>query len=151
MSHLGLDHLRPNDTASKAGRAPSSPRPRVLLVEDEGDIRDLLRDAIDDDGLVVVTAANGREALAMLQAGLRPAAILLDLMMPFMNGWDFRHEQLKDPELRQIAVVVITAAGFSVDTVRTQLGNVDLFPKPLHYLDLVDRLGRICRNTSPTR
>lgn len=148
MLHLGLDLMRPDDTASQAGRAESSPRPRVLLVEDEADIRDLLRDALDEDGFVVVTAANGREALEMLRTGLRPAAIVLDLMMPSMNGWDFRQEQLKDPELRQIPVVVITAAGFSVETVRAQLGNVDLFPKPLHYVALVDRLGRICRSAS---
>ena len=146
MSHVGLARLSPEDAASAAGQAecPS----HVLLIEDDADIRDLLRQSLEGDGFAVAPAANDREALEMLRKGLRPAAILLDLMMPVMDGWGFRYEQLKDPELRHIPVVVASAAGFSAETVRLQLGNVDYIPKPVPYLDLLDTLGRICRTTA---
>ena len=52
-------------------------------------------------------------------------------MMPVMDGWDFRHLQLQDPGLRDIPVVIVTAAGFSVETVHLQFGDVALIPKPV--------------------
>ena len=55
--------------------------------------------------------------------------ILLDLMMPRMNGWDFRHEQLKDDELKEIPIIVLTAAGFSEASVKDQFGYVEFLPK----------------------
>ena len=82
----------------------------------------------------------------MLRNGLRPSVILLDLMMPVMDGWDFRHEQLHDPTLKDIPVIVVTATGFSADTIRGQFGNVDVLPKPVPYFDL---LGFIDRAGSP--
>jgi CheY-like chemotaxis protein len=99
--------------------------------------------------LEVAAASNGREALRMLRDGLRPSAIILDLMMPVMDGWDFRHEQLRDPTLKDIPVVVITATGFSDNTVRMQLGEVALLPKPVPYLDLLAFIGRASGPPAP--
>jgi CheY-like chemotaxis protein len=91
-----------------------------------------------------VTAANGREALQFLRAGPRPSAILLDVMMPVMDGWDFRHAQLNDPSWRDIPVLLISASGFSVETIRLQFGDVELFRKPINYVALLQALGRAC-------
>ncbi len=63
-------------------------------------------------------------------------------MMPVMDGWDFRHEQLLDPALKDLPVVVITATGFSAESIRAQFGNVILLPKPVPYLELLALLGR---------
>jgi CheY-like chemotaxis protein len=96
------------------------------------------------NGFDVATAANGSEALGLLRSTPRPAAILLDLMMPVMDGWDFRQVQLADSQLRDVPVVVVTAAGFSEETIRLQFGDVEVIPKPVPYLTLLAALGRVC-------
>jgi CheY-like chemotaxis protein len=65
-------------------------------------------------------------------------------MMPVMDGWDFRHEQLNDPSLRDIPVLVVSASGFSTETIRMQFGDVELIRKPVHLFELLEALGRIC-------
>jgi CheY-like chemotaxis protein len=120
-----------------------------LLVEDDAAIVTPLVEALREEGLDVAIAENGREALDLLRGGLRPFVIILDLMMPVMDGWDFRYEQLSDPALRDIPVVVITATGFSAETIRAQFGNVDLLSKPVPYPELLDLLGRARGTGSP--
>ena len=121
-----------------------SSRPRLLLVDDDDAIRESLREALEEDGFEVVTAANGREALDCLRNNPRPSAILLDLMMPVMDGWEFRDAQLSDPSLRAIPVLVISASGSSAQSLRLQLGDVELIPKPVPYGGLLKALGRVC-------
>jgi CheY-like chemotaxis protein len=143
MSRNGLHILGPDNVSGgeteDVGATRSAP---VLLVEDDAAIAGSLGEALREEGLEVATALNGREALQVLRGGLRPSVILLDLMMPVMDGWDFRHEQLRDPALRDIPVVVVTATGFSPDTIRAQFGNVDLLPKPVPFTELLALLGR---------
>ncbi len=79
------------------------------MVEDDHLIREAIAEALDEEGFEVVEAANGREALDKLHAE-HASLVLLDLMMPVMDGWQFREEQLNDPELSQIPVVVLSAA-----------------------------------------
>jgi two-component system, chemotaxis family, chemotaxis protein CheY len=82
----------------------------VLVVDDDRDIRDVLTDALDAEGYVVVTAADGQEALDWLRSGTgRPCIILLDLMMPRMDGIQFRTELLNDNAFALIPVVVLSA------------------------------------------
>ncbi|HEY2594232.1 MAG TPA: response regulator [Chloroflexota bacterium] len=136
--------MKPGEAASEAV-VPTRPSPAsLLLVEDDAAVCDSLREALEYEGFKVATAANGREALVGLRDGLRPSAILLDLMMPVMDGWDFRYEQLRDPALKDIPVLVISASGFSADTIRAHLGNVELIPKPVPYVELLVALGRVC-------
>ena len=81
-------------------------RKSVLVVEDDPDIRETVADVLHEDGYPLATAANGREALDILARGDEPPGlILLDLMMPIMNGWQFL-EEVKD---RDIPVVVMSA------------------------------------------
>jgi len=138
------DVSRTDKPAFGAGALALARIPRLLLVEDDAAVRDSLREALQEEGCHVATATNGREALRLLQGGPRPDAILLDLMLPVMDGWDFRHEQLRDPALRDIPILIVTATGFSAETVCTQFGDVQLFPKPVPFLDLLAAIGRIC-------
>jgi CheY-like chemotaxis protein len=81
----------------------------VLIVDDEADIRDSLGDALGDEGYTVVTAANGKEALALLPGLKRPCAIILDIIMPVMSGTDFYRAMRETPESADIPVVVSTS------------------------------------------
>ncbi len=85
-----------------------STRP-ILVIEDDDDIRETIRDVLQDEGYRVDTAANGREAIDHLQDGHLPAVILLDLMMPVMNGAEFLDELSADPRLVTIPVIVVSA------------------------------------------
>ncbi len=80
----------------------------VLVVEDDCGIREALRDLLESEGLRVTGAVNGEDALAKLR-GRAPDLILLDLMMPVMNGWEFRIAQRRDPAIAGIPVVVLSA------------------------------------------
>jgi CheY-like chemotaxis protein len=116
---------------------PSPHRSVVLVVDDDPDLRAAISDLLEDEGYAVTSAADGREALAVLRAGLRPAVILLDLSMPVMSGSDFREYQLKDPGLREIPVVVFTAMGSELGDARWQTAGVSVFPKPFDVDELV--------------
>jgi len=89
-------------------RAPA--RRRLLVVEDDADVREVLVDALRAEGYEVAAAKNGREALSLLAAGPIPDAIVLDLLMPVMNGWEFREAQLRDTALARIPVIVVSAS-----------------------------------------
>ncbi|HEX7839613.1 MAG TPA: response regulator [Kofleriaceae bacterium] len=82
----------------------------VLIVDDDPDLLEVMSFVIEDEGLAVATARNGEQALALLRAGKLPRLVLLDLMMPVMSGWEFLDEVAKDPSLKAIPVVVLTAA-----------------------------------------
>jgi CheY-like chemotaxis protein len=82
----------------------------VMVVEDDDDIRESLVEFLEEHGYHPVQAHHGRDALQKLNASpQRPRLIVLDLMMPVMDGRDFREEQLRHPELARIPVVVISA------------------------------------------
>jgi CheY-like chemotaxis protein len=115
----------------------NAPTRRVLVVDDDDDICDTLRELLEDQGLAVDCASNGHEALDLLHAAsLLPDVILLDLMMPVMNGWEFRGAQKKDPALASIPVVVITATG-SVRERAGLLGVEEILLKPIHLDELL--------------
>jgi len=83
----------------------------VLVVDDDMDIRECVCEALQEEGYDVVQAANGAEALNCLHAAASeaPSLIILDLMMPVMDGWEFRDQQLLDATLAEIPVIVMPA------------------------------------------
>jgi CheY-like chemotaxis protein len=115
---------------------------KILLVDDDESILSPLKEHLEEEGHVVVTAANGQQAFRMLRRGDRPDVIVLDAMMPVMNGWDFRSAQLSDPELADIPVVVVSAVGFNSRTVLSQFGVADYVPKPLDTKALLKAITR---------
>lgn len=94
--------------ASASARPAGSPL-RVLVVEDDTDLRDALCDTLAESGHVVLTAVDGYDGLRQLQAA-RPDVVVLDLMMPNLDGWQFRLAQRKDPIVAAIPVVAISAS-----------------------------------------
>lgn len=101
----------------------------VLIVDDDPDIREILAEALENLGFEVVTAAHGRDALTMLACmAVLPSVILLDLMMPVMDGYGFLEERTRDTKLGSIPLAVITA-GHGVD--RARIGPATpIVPKP---------------------
>jgi CheY-like chemotaxis protein len=83
----------------------------VMIVEDDRDTREMLGRFLELEGFDVRTAENGQKALEVLRSDGPTCVILLDLMMPVMNGWQFREAQASDPRFSQIPVIVVTAAG----------------------------------------
>ena len=123
----------------------SAPRGIVLLVEDDSAVRNATSELLEDEGFSVVAASDRRDALDLLRAGLRPAVIVLDLMMPRMDGWDFRQIQMADRVLREIPVIVVTATGFSQEAFQSQFPGAQFIPKTVNPLVLVDAIVRACQ------
>ncbi len=105
-------------------------RPTILLVEDDADSRGTLAAILLAEGYDVLTAGDGREALEML-ARERPALIVLDLIMPGMDGWQFLQRLNRDDDFAMIPVVVASAAD------REPAGVAGFFAKPLDVSGLL--------------
>lgn len=112
----------------------------VLVVDDDPDICDVVQGILESFGYRVETARDGSEALKKLRGGGAPCLILLDLMMPGMNGFEFRDAQLRDPALAPIPVVVISGAG-DVAAKAAALG-VEGLTKPVDLDVLLDKVRR---------
>jgi len=112
----------------------------VLLVEDHADIREAMAATLEAYGYHVRTAANGRLALAILDRGLAPSAIVLDLMMPVMDGYEFRRRQLATPGWASIPTLVVSAHGPTGDEAG-DLAVEDWLQKPVDPARLLERLA----------
>jgi CheY-like chemotaxis protein len=115
----------------------------VLVVEDDPDLLEAVSGALEMEGYGVDRARHGLDALGQLRAGKRPCVILLDLMMPIMNGWQFRHEQRQDSELSKIPVVVISAVTDSAQHA-AWLEADDYIQKPVSLATLLETVQRFC-------
>ncbi|MCA1829216.1 MAG: response regulator [Myxococcales bacterium] len=87
----------------------------VLVVDDDREIREALVSALEDRNYTVRSRSSAQGALDFLRTGGRADVIILDLMMPGLDGWDFRAEQKKDPRIAAIPVISLSAAGALVD------------------------------------
>ena len=116
----------------------------VMIVEDDIDVRESLADVLEDSDYRPLGVANGKEALERLRATPgKPCLILLDIMMPVMDGWQFRAIQRSDPELAGIPVVVLTA---HVDLKQADaLGAAACLKKPVRLDALLATVERFCR------
>jgi signal transduction histidine kinase len=111
----------------------------ILVVEDDVDIRESLLGLLREEGYQATACANGLEALEHLRVGHRADAILLDLMMPVMDGWQFRVQQKQDPRLAVIPVVVISAD----TTAKAAAIDADAYlRKPVEYATLIASIER---------
>jgi CheY-like chemotaxis protein len=118
----------------------------VLVVDDDADIRYALVDALESEGYGALSAANGLEALEMLRILPKPpSVILLDLMMPVMDGWQFCAEQQKDPLLSNIPVIVVSALP-NIAEAASQVFASAYLKKPFPMADLVATVGRLCKH-----
>jgi CheY-like chemotaxis protein len=152
-----VDSLRGMDRAgSSGGRAAGSAYVRrntgggghathtVLVVDDEPAIRQLLNDLLSAEGHAVLSATDGRNALDQLHSGARPCLILLDLMMPLLDGWQTAEQLRRDPELRTIPFAVIAAnPRYEADAYR--MGAAAWLGKPLEISALLETVEHLCQ------
>jgi two-component system, OmpR family, response regulator CpxR len=115
---------------------------RVLLVEDDLELRDILQDVLEDEGYDVIPAADGRQALEYLRntstGDETPALLILDLMMPIVSGWQVLEAINEDPSL-QMPVIVVSASG------RARPDGVTAYlRKPFNLYELLDTVHRRC-------
>ncbi len=113
----------------------------VFVVEDDNDTRDMLGRFLELEGFQVELAANGKQALERLDEGVQPCVILLDLMMPVMDGWQFRRQQVQRSEFATIPVIVVSAAG------KERIAEIDadaVLSKPVDLEQLLERVSRYC-------
>jgi CheY-like chemotaxis protein len=119
----------------------SQPERTVLVVDDDDDLRLSLCEALEAEGYQTASAADGAQALAYLRAFPRPCVILLDLMMPNMNGWQFRAEQLRDPQLAEICTVIMTA---NANVQATPIHADHFLWKPVRLDQILDTIEECC-------
>ena len=98
------------------------------------------------EGWEVRAAANGQDALQSLRGAAPPCVILLDLMMPVMNGWQFRAAQRNDPDLAEIPVVAVTAAGTRTDIAAIQVDG--WLSKPVDFDRLLATVRLFCSKST---
>ena len=116
---------------------------RVLIIEDDEAISEAIASLLEDCGYSAICAADGRGGLEALRSGSKPSLILLDMAMPGMNGWRFREEQMKDPGLAEIPVVVFTADSRAEERAR-ELGAAGWLRKPVDPLRLLSTVEKLC-------
>jgi CheY-like chemotaxis protein len=121
----------------------SSRQRAVLVVEDDEDIREAMVGVLESQGYCVWAAHHGEDALAQLRARGAPSIILLDLMMPVMDGWTFCQEKDKDPALAAIPLVVVSAVPRQ-DPRNACIHAVGHVSKPLDVGKLLAAVERYC-------
>ena len=116
----------------------------VLIVEDDEDLREMMAQLLTLEGFEAATVSNGREALDYLHHATAPDLILLDLMMPVMDGWEFRRQQDADPTLARVPVIVLSA----LDQVRAAKIHAAAFlKKPLDFDRLLSLVRTYCQES----
>ena len=125
----------------KRGVPPTSSR-HVLIVDDDAGLRDMMAEFLTLEGFQTWAVANGREALDYLHSSLAPRVILLDLMMPVMDGWEFLQRRQADPALAGVPVIVLSA----FDHARSEeFDAAAVLKKPVEF----DRLLALVRSYFP--
>lgn len=109
----------------------------ILLVDDDEAVRDAIKDLLEDEGHRVVVASHGAEALDCLRAGTRPDVILLDHMMPVMDGPTFAQAVQQDPALQGLKIVLLTADG-RASAKASAMGVNAFLTKPVQLDQLLD-------------
>jgi CheY-like chemotaxis protein len=116
----------------------------ILVVEDDQDIRETLIEMLTDEGFVVHGEINGQEALEFLnRSSKNPSLILLDFMMPVMDGYEFRQKQIEKPELAKIPTVFLSADG-RLEKKAVQLGVHEFIKKPINIDKLFEVAEKYC-------
>jgi len=114
----------------------------VLIVEDDAELRDMMSHLLELEGFHASTVSNGAEALRYLHGGDTPDVILLDLMMPIMDGWEFRRRQASNPAIANVPVIVLS----TLDQARAANVSAEAFlKKPLDFDRLLQLVRQYCR------
>jgi phosphate regulon transcriptional regulator PhoB len=143
---MATDRRRVQPGAAPAGRQRLG---RVLLVEDEGDVAELIRYNLSKEGYDVVLTSNGNDALRLAREH-RPDVLLLDIMVPQLNGWEVCRRLKKDPELASIPVIMVSGRVEEGDKVLGfEVGADDYVTKPFSPRELIARIRAVLRRGRP--
>lgn len=129
-------------------RQGSGERREILVVDDEPAVRLLLSDFLEDEGYRVVTVGDGMEALDRFRRGERPCFMLLDLVMPRLNGWELAHRLRADPKLEPVPFAVIAS---NPEADRDGLGATRWLGKPIDLDLLLQTLDEHCGGVRDAR
>lgn len=137
-----------------SGRAHRKERPQdravVLVVDDDDDIREGVRTILEEAGYATLEASNGREALELLRHGeVTPGLLLLDLMMPMMDGWQLQSRLREDPVLASLPIVIMTAHAGMLRAVVSAQPAMPVLPKPLDIDQLLKVVATYCKEKPP--
>jgi len=141
------EKLRNGIAGRGAVETPPTTRGQILIIEDDVPTREALEAFLTMHGYSPIVAANGADGLSKLRSGLRPCLILLDLMMPEKNGFQFRVEQVIDPSLADIPVVVYSGDS-EARAEGAVLGSVACLAKPIDVTQLLGLLQRYCPSSA---
>ena len=117
----------------------------ILVVEDEADTREVFAELLRAEGHRVIAVGSGSEALAYLRGGERPSVILLDMLMPQMDGWQFRKAQQGDPRLADIPVVIVSALR-TIANSAIRSGAVAFLLKPVAPEELLGTISKAAQS-----
>lgn len=118
----------------------SARKGNILVVDDDQGALEALSDILEYEGYSVMRASNGLQALERLHDSMpRPELIILDLLMPVMDGWEFRQRQKQDPELANIPVLVVTAIGTTAG-----IDAAHIIHKPIDVDALLRTVSQLC-------
>jgi DNA-binding response OmpR family regulator len=113
---------------------------RIIVVDDDKEIREIIHFVLSRNGFEVVTASDGKQ-LAALLAEEKPDLIILDVMMPGQDGYQIFNRLRRDPQTRQVPVMIMTAhAEHIYERISVDLGAADHITKPFHPLELVEKI-----------
>jgi CheY-like chemotaxis protein len=131
-----------------SGRSALRNGTALLVVDDDDELRALLAQSLQEHGYSVATAPNGREALDRLRSAALPAAVLLDLNMPTMNGWQFCAAKNADQVLRAVPVIVLSAAASKDPASPYYLAVEEVVAKPIEIEGLLSAIERLLGRSS---
>jgi two-component system chemotaxis response regulator CheY len=116
---------------------PHNGKSRVLIVDDDADALDALSDVLEAEGFETICAEDGQKAWELIHQTPKPSLVVLDLLMPKMDGWTFRMHQRRDPRLADIPVVVVSSQKVVDD------GLEAVFTKPLDLPNFLKTVKRV--------
>jgi CheY-like chemotaxis protein len=117
---------------------------RVLVIDDDDGVRTVMRKQLQHAGFDVVTAASGSEGLAMMRQDTSIRLVLLDMIMPALDGWGVRQKQMEDPQLAEVPVIILTGAPLP-SLVHAQLHAADYLLKPVGRDHLISVVSNYCQ------
>jgi CheY-like chemotaxis protein len=120
-----------------------APPAEILIIDDDAELRMAVAEALEQCGFQVATAGNGREGLDLLRRGIVPRLILLDLLMPVMNGWQFCSAKQADPTLAHIPVIALSAAAKKDPSSPYYVDVQEVIPKPVEFEQLLVAVRRM--------
>lgn len=118
------------------------PARTVLLLEDDDSVRELIKVLLGTEGYSIVEARNGRDGLAKAEE-LHPDLMILDLMMPGVDGERVLEAMREHASLSKVPVLVVSGKYESLETLREQIGEENIFPKPFEPTRMLDRIGEL--------